>query len=177
MKMVKDLLSWKNPGTTGAVFGILNLAFFVQVYLGYPFLTMILYLLFGVSAVGAFLSYIGRHAIVDDSDFEFVPRERFEQIFASVEASVSGCFPVQLDDKTCIEMFIAFALIFYIGKLFSLGAILWIVTLSAFSIPALYDQNTKHFHNFINLGQHYFTFAREQASIHIPRAKSAIKYD
>ena len=172
--MVASIFTWSDPIKSGFVFGSLNLFFLQTVLLEEPAISVLANVFFIVSVVGIVLNYMGKDDQAnDDDEYEYVSRETFESLILLAENLLSKLLGAGSSDIGLLQSFLACMVLYYVGMLFSLGALLWLLTIGAFSVPLLYAQNQEMVDGMLGQGKSVFSNYSTMAMEFIPRAKSA----
>ena len=110
--------------------------------------------------------------VTEDDDFEYIDRESFENIILTAEKMLSKLFGASTDMEL-FQRFMGCMVMYYVGMLFSLGALLWLLTIGAFAVPPLYAQNQDLVDGLVGQGKDAFSTYTNMAMKFIPRAQSA----
>ena len=174
LNMVASIFTWSDPIKSGVVFGSLNLFFLQTVLLEEPVISVLANVFFIVSVVGIVLNYMGKdEQVSDDDEYEYIGRETFENLIFFAENLLSKIFGAGSSDMGLLQSFLACLVLYYVGMLFSLGALLWLLTIGAFSVPLLYAQNQEMVDGMLGQGKSMYSTYSTMAMDFIPRAKSA----
>lgn len=136
--MVNEIFTWADPIKSGLVFGSLNLFFILTVLMETPVISVVCNVFAVLSVVGIVISYMGKEdQVTEDDDYEYISRESFEDFLVFVESYISTF--TGTSDMSLVQAFLGFFVLYYVGMLFSLGALLWLATIVAFTLPIVYS--------------------------------------